>query len=420
MKDPAAPDQSNRRKVPMKTLDLAPPTREEGRSTPVRDRINGWIDRWMTSDELYRWSTSNPLTRWITRRRARQVFDLMAGFVYSQVLLACVRMRLLEAVKERPRTLEELAKFCNVPASGLQRLLNSAVALNLLEKRGQGRFGLGALGAPVAGHAGIRAMIEHHAVLYQDMQDPVALLRDQLPDGQMAQYWPYALDEERDTAQHQWQAEKIVRYSDLMSASQPFVVDEILATYSFSAHRCVLDVGGGQGTFLSRLAKHAPHVALMLFDLPQVAALARSNFARQGLEQRATAREGSFLMDPLPVGADLVTLIRVAHDHPDADVKKVLRAIFEALPIGGTLLLAEPMAQEADQPPLGDAYFHFYLLAMGSGRLRTARELMGFIQEAGFAEVTLIKNPMPLQTQILVARKAKGLPAKASEPVHSS
>jgi demethylspheroidene O-methyltransferase len=106
----------------------------------------------------------------------------------------------------------------------------------------------------------------------------------------------------------------------------------------------------------------------------------------------------------------LVTLIRVAHDHPDADVKTALRAIYEALPIGGTLLLAEPMAQEPDETPQGDAYFHFYLLAMGAGRLRTPRELMAMMKEAGFSNLELVPNPMPLQTQILAGRKSQGLP----------
>lgn len=402
----------------MKTLDLAQGAVDSDRKTPWRDRVHALVDRWMTSAAMYRWSTSNLLARMVTRRRARQVFDLMAGFVYSQVLLACVRLRVLEWVAERPRTLDELAQLCNVPAAGLQRLLNSALALRLLEPRGQGRYGLGALGAPVAGHAGIRAMIEHHAVLYQDMQDPVALLRDQLPQGQMAQYWPYALEDGRGAEAHVWQDDKIARYSDLMSSSQPFVVDEIFSTYSFDAHRCVLDVGGGQGTFTARLAKHALHLQLKMFDLPQVAALARTNFARLGLADRATAFDGSFLTDPLPRGADLITLIRIAHDHPDADIKTLLRAIYAALDEGGTLLLAEPMAQEPGDSPQGDAYFHFYLLAMGSGRLRSARELMGLMSDAGFTEMQLLPNPMPLQTQILSAKKPKGIPASTPQTVN--
>jgi demethylspheroidene O-methyltransferase len=404
----------------MKTLDLAPLPNASERETPWRDRVEALVDRWMTSDALYRWSVANPITRLVTRIRARKVFDLMAGFVYSQVLLACVRLRLLETVAERPCTLDELAQATQLPAAGLQRLLQSAVALELLELRSRGRYGLGPLGAPVAGHAGIRAMIEHHAVLYQDMQDPVALLQASGQAGEMAKYWPYALDDadKAKAAADALQAEKYQRYSNLMSASQPFVVDEILASYRFDAHQEVLDVGGGQGTFLSRLARHAPQLSLTLFDLPEVATLARANFARQGLTGRTNAVGGSFLQDPLPKGADLVTLIRVAHDHPDADVRTVLAAIYEALPLGGTLLLAEPMAQELGESPLGDAYFHFYLLAMGAGRLRTASELMAMMAQAGFTHIETVPNAMPLQTQILVGRKSRSLSASTATQVH--
>ena len=402
----------------MKTLDLASLPQGQARTSPWGDRLGALMDRWLTSDALYRWSVSNPLTRWITRRRARQVFDLMAGFVYSQVLLACVRLRILEAVAQQPRSLDELAQWTHLPPAGLQRLLQSALALGLLNLRSQGRYGLGPLGAPVAGHAGIRAMIEHHAVLYQDMQDPVAMLQGPGQPGAMAQYWPYTLDEDAQTAQAQAQADKFARYSNLMSASQPFVVDEILASYRFDAHRCVLDVGGGQGTFMSRLALHAKHLHVKLFDLPEVAALARANFARQGLQDRSQAHSGSFLKDPLPEGADLVTLIRVAHDHPDADVRTLLASIYQALPPGGTLLLSEPMAQEQGELPQGDAYFHFYLLAMGAGRLRTPRELMVMMAEAGFAHLEIVPNPMPLQTQILIGRKCQGLPSKSTSFVN--
>ncbi len=393
-------------------LDLAQPVGgagEAGNRPAWRDKFDAWMDSKLTDPGFSRWAAGNIFTRWITRRRARQVFDVMAGFVYSQVLLACVRLRILELVKESPRTLDELAQICQVPAAGLQRLVNSAVALRLLAVRGQSRYGLGALGAPVAGHPGIRAMIEHHAVLYHDMQDPVALLRDQVSDGQMVAYWPYVETQGAgsapQTAPRAWEEEKVSRYSQLMSASQPFVVDEVLASYSFARHACVLDVGGGQGTFVSRLAGHAKHLTLKLFDLPQVAALAQDNFKKKDLSDRIEAFGGDFLKDALPGGADLVTLVRVAHDHPDAHVNIILRAIFKALPAGGTLLLTEPMAQASHEAPLGDAYFHFYLLAMGSGRLRTVKELSDMMLSAGFDSVEVLANAMPLQTRILVAKK---------------
>ena len=395
----------------MRELDLASPARGAGSRPAWRDRLDAWMDRKLTDPGFSRWAAGNIFTRWIVRRRSRQVFNVMAGFVYSQVLLACVRLRILELVNESPRTLDELAHICQVPASALQRLVNSAVALKLLSLRGQSRYGLGPLGAPVAGHPGIRAMIEHHAALYHDMEDPVALLRDQVSEGQMTAYWPYVETQAADGAPQQapraWAQEKVSRYSQLMSASQPFVVDEVLATYSFANHRCVLDVGGGQGTFVCRLAGHAAHLKLKLFDLPQVAELAQDNFKKKSLSDRIEAFGGDFLEDALPEGADLITLVRVAHDHPDAHVNTILRSIFKALPAGGTLLLTEPMAQADHEAPLGDAYFHFYLLAMGSGRLRTVLELSDMILAAGFSSVEALENPMPLQTRILVGKKSK-------------
>lgn len=395
----------------MRALDLAKPL-HGGRSRPAwRDRFDAWMDSKLTDPSFSRWAAGNIFTRWITQRRAQEVFDLMAGFVYSQVLLACVRLRIFELVHESPRTLDELAQICQVPAPALQRLINSAIALKLLSLRGQARYGLGALGAPVAGHPGIRAMIEHHAVLYHDMQDPVALLRDQVSGAQMAAYWPYAgvdaTENSKAAELRTWQGDKVARYSQLMSASQPFVVDEVLAAYDFSQHKCVLDVGGGQGTFVARLVNGFTSLKLQLFDLPQVAELAKASFQSKGFADRATAFGGDFLRDALPRGADLVTLVRVAHDHPDDHVKTILRAIFVALPAGGSLLLAEPMAQNPDQKPLGDAYFHFYLLAMGAGRLRTTGELTAMLFDAGFSNVELLRNQMHLQTRILVAKKSQ-------------
>jgi demethylspheroidene O-methyltransferase len=46
--------------------------------------------RLIASARFQRWAAGFFLTRWIARRKARSVFDLVAGFVYSQTCLpAC-------------------------------------------------------------------------------------------------------------------------------------------------------------------------------------------------------------------------------------------------------------------------------------------------------------------------------------------
>ena len=387
-------------------------------STSLKDAWQARLERWYAHPGLYRWSLGNPFTRWLTLRRTRKLFDLMAGFVHSQVLLSCVRLKLFEHVLQAPRTADELATLCRLPTAQLARLLDSAVALHLLEQRGSGRYGLGPMGAPVVAHAGIRDMIEHNAVLYEDMRDPLALLRE--PNAaRMHAYWPYTEDP-AGNPQAPAPVDQFARYSSLMSTSQRFVIEELLSSYAFNEHRVVLDVGGGMGGWVSALALRHPHLQLQLFDLPPVAALAADNVQRQGLSDRISTHGGSFTQDALPRGADLVTLVRVAHDHPDGDVRVVLRAIFDALPLGGALLLAEPMAQAGGAPEPSDPYFHFYLMAMGSGRLRTPAELTALMVEAGFTHIERVPNPMPLHAQLLVGRKARGLPGTTRNSVNFS
>ncbi|MFD0938388.1 methyltransferase, partial [Methylobacterium trifolii] len=77
-----------------------------------------------------------------------------------------------------------------------------------------------------------------------------------------------------------------------------------------------------------------------------------------------------------------------------------------ALPPGGSLVLAEPMAGTPGAEPVGDAYFGFYLLAMGSGRPRRVEELRAMLAEAGFAQMREIRTRRPLLTRLLIARKA--------------
>ena len=378
--------------------------------TSLKDAWQARLERWYAHPGLYRWSLGNPLTRWLTRRRTRKLFDLMAGFVHSQVLLGCVRLDLFRSLHHAPASLTDLARRTGLAPAVLQRLLLSAVALGLLEHRSQGRFGLGPLGVPLAQHEGIAQMIEHNHLLYQDMQDPLQFLNNAWSGG-MAEYWPYAHENPTPAAPD---LDKFTHYSELMAASQGFVVQELLSSYFFDEHRCVLDVGAGRGRFVGELAAHASHLKFKMFDLPPVLALAREGLQAKGLTDRVALHPGSFLDDPLPEGADLITLVRVAHDHPDAVVRQILQKAHDALPVGGVLLLAESMAQpdaEAGQPSASvDAYFHFYLLAMGAGRLRTPQERQTMMQEAGFTHVEQVPNAMPIHARILLGRKSQCLP----------
>lgn len=376
---------------------------------PWTDRYLAIRDRWLSSPRFQRWAAAFPLTRPTARRRARALFDVCAGFVYSQILFACVRLKLFDLLAAGPLTAAAIAEALKVPLASTERLLEAAVSLQLVEKRAGGRFGLGSLGAALVGNPGVGAMIEHHSLLYADLHDPVGLLRGEQRPTELARYWAYAAAEQPSALPDA----RTASYTALMADSQPLVAGEILDAYPLCKHRCLLDVGGGDGGFLIAAAQRCDRLELVLFDLPAVAERAEQRFQSAGLAARARAMGGDFLRDELPRGADVLSLVRVVHDHDDEAAAAILAAAHRALPPDGVLLLAEPMLGTPGAEPVGDAYFGFYLLAMGRGRARTPERLQEMLRAAGFSRTRLIGTHQPLQSRLIVASKSSSARRKS-------
>ncbi|MBE7247488.1 MAG: methyltransferase domain-containing protein, partial [Actinomycetospora chiangmaiensis] len=339
-----------------------------------------------------------PFTRRIAQRNTRALFDLCAGFVYAQVLTSCIRLRVIEILAEGPLGLDALSRRLALPPERARVLLRAACSLDLLRVLPGERFALADLGAATLGNPGIAAMVEHHALLYADLADPVALLRGEAGRTRLSTYWPYA---EGGAVQ----AGEAARYGALMGTSQAMIAGDILDACSLSDVRHWLDIGGGEGAFIEAAAARLPDGRLTLFDLPAVAERARTRLERVGLGGRVACVGGDFHAG-LPAGADTISLVRVVHDHDDAPAQSLLRAVHAALPPGGRLILAEPMAGTSGAEPVGDAYFGFYLMAMGSGRPRTADELSAMLRQAGFTTIGERKTRRPLLVRVLMAHKS--------------
>lgn len=362
-------------------------------------RFKDWRNGLIQKPGFQRFALAFPLTRPVARRHARRLFDMVAGFVYSQVLAAAVELKLFEQLADGPRGCAELAPALGLTPEALWVLIRALESLDLVEVRGDDVVALDFLGAALLANAGVREMIAHHAVLYRDLADPVGLLRRPRGEAELARFWAYAGAEAPDRASGQ----AVAAYSALMAASQPMVAQQALEGFSFAAHRRLLDVGGGEGAFLEAVGRRWPHLQLELFDLPAVCQRAELRLAGAGLGQRARTHPGDFLRDPLPEGADIVSLVRILHDHDDEAVFTILRAARRALAPGGTLLIVEPMAQAPGAASVG-AYFSLYLHAMGRGRPRKPRELRALLRRAGFTEVHMPASRLPLAAGLIRAR----------------
>lgn len=376
----------------MKDLDASQPKPALPRGATKR---SGRLTRLVASRRFQTWAARFPLVRRIVRSEGEAMFDLVAGFCHSQILQAFVRLKLPDLLLDREMTSEALADAADMPQDRMPVLLAAATSIELVKRRRSGRYALTTRGAALAGVPGLAGMIDHHDVLYLDLADPVAFFKGEV-ETELAEFWPYVFGANGAT-----DPATTATYSQLMADSQVLVAEDTLAAVKFSDCQHLLDVGGGTGAFLAAVGAAHPHLQMSLFDLPAVAPGAASRFENAGLSDRVEIVPGSFRDDPLPQGADMISLIRVLYDHADETVIALLKSVYDALPAGGRILISEPMTGGDAPQRAGDAYFALYCMAMRTGRARSQAQIADLLAQAGFEQIQTPKAFRPYITAVV-------------------
>ncbi|MEQ8412219.1 MAG: methyltransferase [Erythrobacter sp.] len=368
--------------------------------TPFKVRWTARRNAVFANPKFQHWAAKLPLIRRIARHRAGTMFDLVVGFSYSQILRAVVDSELLDVLKTGPIGASEVAERIGLSHDAALCLLRAARALDIAEEVIEDGWMLGQQGAVLHADEGTQAMIRHHRLLYRDLESPLDLLRaDRGEPTELSRFWSYAgaLHGAAETGR------ETNEYSRLMATSQQFVADQVLAAFRFPERGRLLDVGGGHGAFLGHVGRARPGLELGLFDLPEVVEKAREDLSRTLGPDRLSFHPGDFFRDPIPPGYDLVSLVRILHDHDDGPALDLLRNIRRALDPGKRLMIAEPMARVPGAEAMGEAFFGLYLWAMGSGRARSAKEIRAMLAEAGFSSAKSVPTPQPVIASIVVA-----------------
>ncbi len=371
------------------------PTGQQSR----RFRRTGWFVRIFGHPDFQARIRHIPILSHVAARNGQHLFEQVQGFVSAQVLFALVALDIPRRLLDDSLVEEGCGELDDIPAEKIQLLLQAGAAIGILKRHRDGRYSLTRQGAVTCGVPGLREMILHHQAFYRDMTDPLSLLKNAAAT-ELSTIWPYVRDggAGMDPA-------IVDSYSLLMAESQTLVAQDSLRLMDLNRVRRLMDVGGGSGAFLIAAGAAQPELDMMLFDLPEVTDRTRGRIENAGLSHRVAIHSGSFLRDPLPIGADAISLIRVLYDHSDAHVATILKSCFAALPPGGILLVSEPMSGGTRPDSITDVYFAFYTLAMRSGRTRTSQEIASLAQAVGFRTIRTPSSPRPYVTSVLTARR---------------
>ena len=306
--------------------------------------------------------------------------DLLLGGERAAMVHTLVRCGIPDLLADGPLTTEQLAERSGTMPDMLGRLLRALAPSGLLDETGDGQWCLAPLGEWLRPD---RPGSLHPLAVYAS-EPWMRAAWDRLEHGLRTGGVPFqAANGVPFFGYLDGNPEARRVFDSVMATQQTQRLTGLAEAYDWSRFRHVVDVGGGHGVLLFSLLRSCPTLKATVFDLPEVAAVARRHAVWEGLADRFAAVAGNFLDDTPPVG-DAVILSRVLHDWPDEACARILRNCRAAMAASAELLILERVigdgtGQRADKE--ADIHMHVVL----GGKERTRAEFARLLADAGFA-----------------------------------
>jgi hypothetical protein len=312
------------------------------------------------------------------------MLEMIKGFWVSRALYAAAKLGIPDLLRDEPKNSDDLAQATGTHAPSLYRLLRALDSVGVFAEDDKGRFALTPLGATlltdVPGslrYFAIEELGENHYPAWERVLHSVET-------GAIAFDHVYGVSKWQYMAEHPDEARI---FDAAMSSFSSVVAAAVVAAYDFSFCGTVVDMGGGDGTFLSAILKANPSLRGVVADLPHVVEGARRRLEAEGLADRCEVAGGSFF-ESAPAG-DTYTLKFIIHDWDDEQSAAILRNCRNAMPANGRVLLVEMVIRPGAATSFGK-YVDLNMLVMTGGRERTEAEYRALLDSAGLRLTRII------------------------------
>lgn len=318
---------------------------------------------------------------------------LVNGYQVTQAIHVAAVLGIADLLGDGPRSSDDLAAASGAHPDALYRLLRALASVGVFHEGEGRRFTLTDLGAGLRSDApeslaGWAAFVGE-AYYWQAWG---ALLHS-VRTGENALRHLHGVDPWTLRARH---PERSATFDRAMTSVARQVIASVLATYDFGRFGTIVDVGGGNGTFLAAILAQQPAVRGVLFDQPHVVAGAGPILAEAGVTDRCEVVSGSFF-DALPDGGDAYVLKAILHDWEDEDCIRILRTCRRAMAEGAALLVVERELGPPNETP-ESKFSDLNMLVSPGGREREPEAYAALFAAAGFRYVGF--TPSPAQTGV--------------------
>jgi hypothetical protein len=310
---------------------------------------------------------------------------LFMGYIPTRVIYVAAKLELADHIGDDGESAQALAQKLNVDAAALYRLMRVLAGLGVLNQDGNDRFFVTAFGETLRKDSpqSVRdyAMYSHE-IVYDSFKGIAEGVRSGKPV--IDDFFGFLrANPEKEAVFHAGMSNR----GRIESAA-------VLEAYTFSESQTVVDVGGGNGGFLSATLARYNHLSGMLFDQPSAIDAAKAG--RGGPLPRCTLLAGDFF-SAVPSGGDVYVLKRVLFDWTDEEAVKILKNCRQAMQSGALLLIIEPFIGPPNEPSPAHLYDMMFLVLL-HGRLRTVDEYAGLLGQTSFH----IERILPTESEVSI------------------
>jgi hypothetical protein len=183
-------------------------------------------------------------------------------------------------------------------------------------------------------------------------------------------------------------------FNKAMASTSMMQAAAVLPVFSFNRYKKIIDIGGGQGYFLSTILARYEDLKGVVYDLPHVVGYTQEFFKNHDLADRALAIGGSFF-ESIPPDGDLYILKNILHDWNDEDCIRILQNLRRDMPVKGRILIIEAVLEVDNNPSFGKMTDLLMMVGM-NGRERTRAEYEDLLRNSGFMLKKIYPTISPL------------------------
>ncbi len=173
--------------------------------------------------------------------------------------------------------------------------------------------------------------------------------------------------------------------------------------------KCLLDVGGGLGTFAIACCRRYPKLRATIVEHPNVAALTVQAVKKSRLGHRIDVIALDFVKERWPDGFDVVLLSNVLHGQGARQSHGLIASAYRSLGRGGRLIVRDVLLGADRTASAWGAVFSVALMVQTpGGQCHSLREVRQWLRDAGFRDLQGPWSSSPAffdPDSVLIARK---------------